>query len=301
MKSYSLDLREKVIGALEAGRGTQREIAEMFNVSRSFVQSMVRIKRDRGTLAPKKRRHEPRPKIHAELEQIVRDFIVEQNDATLDETRDYLAKAVGVRSAIRPYHASNRGSAWIARKPHIPAERDDIERSRFVAEFAIGDVERYVFVDEMGSNLAMTRRYGRAPRGQRATEKVHVKRGENVTVIGAGRLSGVKASTSFRGAITSELVEQFAEEVLISTLHRGDIVFLDNLPAHHDSDIEETLAQEGILVERLPTYSSYLNPIEMFWSKIKEHLRKAKARTREALEIALHEAFQLVTTSDWRG
>lgn len=186
-------------------------------------------------------------------------------------------------------------------KTHIPAERDEVERSGFVTEFAVGEIERYVFIDEMGSNLAMTRRYGRAPRGQRATEKVPVKRGESVTVIGAGRLSGVRASMSFTGAITSEILEQFAEDVLLPTLRRGDIVFLDNLPAHHESDIEEILGEEGILVEWIPTYSPDLNPIEMFWSKVKQHLRKKKARTREALEQALKEAFELVTRADWEG
>ena len=191
--------------------------------------------------------------------------------------------------------------AWVAKKTHIPAERDEVERSAFLEEFAIGDPRRYVFIDEMGSNLAMTRRYGRAPRGERATEKVPVNRGENVTVIGAGRLSGVKASMSFTGAITSELLEQFAEDVLIPTLRAGDVVFLDNLPAHRDSDIEEILAQEGVAVEWIPTYSPDLNPIELFWSKIKQHLRKKKARTRDALEEALHEAFQLVTDLDWQG
>jgi transposase len=97
MKPYSIDLREKVIEALETGRGTQQEIADLFNVSRSFVQSMVRIKRDRGTLAPKAQRHGPEAKIRSEHEQLVRDFIAEQNDATLDETREHLEKVVGVR------------------------------------------------------------------------------------------------------------------------------------------------------------------------------------------------------------
>src|SRR3712207_683324 len=97
MKSYSLDLREKVIEALEAGRGTQREIAEMFNVSRTFVQSMVRSKRDRGTLEPKPQRHGPRRTIHPEHEQLLRDYIREQNDATLDEAREHLEKTAGLR------------------------------------------------------------------------------------------------------------------------------------------------------------------------------------------------------------
>jgi transposase len=153
----------------------------------------------------------------------------------------------------------------------------------------------------MGSNLARTRRYGRAPRGERASETVPVNRGENVTVLGAGRLTGVKASLSVTGAVSAELLEPCAEEVLIPTLRAGDIVFLDNLPAHRDCDIEELLAQVGVSVEWIPTYSPDLNPIEMFWSKVKQYLRSKKARTRDALEETLHEAFQTVTDSDWRG
>ena len=96
MKAYSLDLRAKVVEALEAGRGTQREIAEMFDVSRTFVQNMVRSKRDRGTLEPKPHRRGPQPTIRAEHEEIIRDFIRGQNDATLDEAREHLAKVAGV-------------------------------------------------------------------------------------------------------------------------------------------------------------------------------------------------------------
>ena len=171
----------------------------------------------------------------------------------------------------------------------------------FRSEVEAGDSSRYVVIDEMGVNLAMTRRYGRAPRGERVTERVPSNRGENVTVIGAGRLKGVDASMSFSGSLTSELLEQFAEEVLIPTLTRGDIVFLDNLPAHRDSDIEDILAEYGVTVVWFPAYSPDLNPIELFWSKIKEYVRSKKPRTREALETALFEEFQTVTPSDWRG
>lgn len=161
--------------------------------------------------------------------------------------------------------------------------------------------ERLTFVDESGVNLSMTRRYGRAPRGQRVTDRVPGDPGVNVTLIGALSLTGLKALMTIPGTTTGEVFRAYAEQVLGPTLRPGDVVVMDNLRAHKVSGVAEALVGRGAQVVYLPPYSPDLSPIEACWSKLKTALRGAKARTYEALDAALAEAWEAVTASDAQG
>jgi transposase len=147
----------------------------------------------------------------------------------------------------------------------------------------------------------MTRRYGRAPRGERVVESVPRNYGTQTSLIGAISLSGVEAVMTVEGAVDTEVFDAYVEQVLRPTLRRGDVLVLDNLSAHHASRIEEVAAECGARVIWLAPYSPDFSPIELMWSKIKTLMRAAKARTREELERALMAALELVTKSDCRG
>lgn len=162
-------------------------------------------------------------------------------------------------------------------------------------------LEHLKFIDESGVNLALTRSYGRAAPGERVAEAVPQNYGSNVTLLAALGLSGVIAPWMLEGAIDTETFRIYLEQVLGPTLKPGDIVILDNLSVHKVSGLADRLARRGARLEYLPPYSPDLNPIEKCWSKIKTALRKAKARTLEALEQALKEAFASITDSDARA
>ncbi|MCA1628595.1 MAG: IS630 family transposase [Acidobacteria bacterium] len=166
------------------------------------------------------------------------------------------------------------------------------------AEFA---VERLKFIDESGSNLALTRLYGRAAPGQRVSEGVPQNYGENVTMLAAIGLSGVSAPMTLNGAVDGDAFLIYVREVLCPTLRAGDMVVMDNLGAHRVAGVKEAIEAAGARVEYLPPYSPDYNPIEKCWSKIKTALRQAKARTREALEAALKEALLKITEADARA
>lgn len=153
-------------------------------------------------------------------------------------------------------------------------------------------------MDESGVNLAMTRLFGRAPRGERVCDAVPQNYGENVTLLGALSLSGIEALMSVNGATDSDIFLAFVREVLSPTLRAGDVVIWDNLGAHRSAAVREAVEARGASVVFLPPYSPDFNPIERCWSKIKTALRAAKARTREALEAAIKRALSTVTTSD---
>ena len=177
------------------------------------------------------------------------------------------------------------------------------ERAEHLALFSGLEPEDLVFVDEMGSHVALTRLYARSRRGRRAYGTVKRNRGRNLTTIGAVTLEGVQASFAFEGGTDGDgaafLV--FVREVLAPSLRVGQVVILDNLGAHRVEGVREAVEAAGCSLVFLPGYSPDLNPIEECWSKVKGYLRKVGARTRETLETAIGQALALVTPSDLRG
>jgi transposase len=162
--------------------------------------------------------------------------------------------------------------------------------------------ERLIFVDEAGVNTALTRRYARAPRGERAQESAPRNYGEQTSIISALSLRrGLLATMTVVGAVDTLCFDAYVTQVLGPCLRRDDVIVLDNLGVHKASCLEEVAAERGAGVLWLPPYSPDYSPIENCWSKIKTALRAAKARTRDELEKALAAALQLVTRADIQG
>lgn len=153
----------------------------------------------------------------------------------------------------------------------------------------------------MGSNLGLTRLYGRAAPGQRVHDQVPGDRGGNVSTIGALGLEGIRTGLSVPGAIDGETMLFFVEELLVPTLKRGDIVVMDNNSIHQLAEIEDAIEAAGAWVLFLPTYSPDLNPIENCWAKVKSALRSLKPRTLPDLFDALAKAFASITLPDILG
>jgi transposase len=157
------------------------------------------------------------------------------------------------------------------------------------------------FVDESGVNLAMTRVYGRAPTGERVIGSVPQNYGQNVTMLGALGVQGLHAVMTVDGATDTDVFRTYVRQVLGPTLMPGDIVVMDNLRAHKAVGIQQAMARRGARLLYLPPYSPDLSPIEPCWSKVKTALRKAKARTHEALDMAITGALATITDADAQG
>lgn len=160
------------------------------------------------------------------------------------------------------------------------------------------DLRRLKFIDESGVNLALTRLYGRAPRGERAIGSTPINYGQNLTLIGALSSNGLDALLAIEGATDGEVFRAYTQRVLCPTLRPGDIVVMDNLGAHKVSGIREAIEARGARLIYLPPYSPDLSPIERCWSKIKTALRAMGARTRRKLERAIKRALETITPSD---
>jgi transposase len=175
------------------------------------------------------------------------------------------------------------------------------ERSSYRALSATLDLQRVKFIDESGINLALTRLYGRAPRGERALGSAPQNYGPNVTMLGALSCTGIEAVMTVEGATDADVFRAYVQEVLGPTLREGDTVVADNLSAHKAAGVQEAIAVTGARPLYLPPYSPDLNPIEQCWSKVKTSVRAAKARTREALDAAVTYALATVTEADARA
>ena len=181
-------------------------------------------------------------------------------------------------------------------------ERDEEARSAFRERLRSVDPERLVFVDESSTNIALTPRYGRAPRGERAYGKAPRNWGKNVTLISSiTLLEGMGPALSIEGPSDTESFGRYMREVLAPSLKAGRIVLMDNLSVHTSKWVRELIEGKGCKLWLLPSYSPDFNPIEEAFSKVKNLLRKAKARTLKTLFEATAEALSAVSAGDAHG
>jgi transposase len=171
-------------------------------------------------------------------------------------------------------------------------------RAQFVVARADIDPAQVVVIDEFGSNLNMTPRYARAPRGERATAAVPRNTPQNTTTISSLTLHGIGPRMLIAGSVTTAVFEAYVEHVLAPSLRPGKIVVLDNLSAHTSPRIRTLVATCDCQLWYLPPYSPDYSPIELAFAKIKAEVRRMCARTREVLEDAIARALTHISADD---
>jgi len=158
-----------------------------------------------------------------------------------------------------------------------------------------------VVVDESSTNIHFTPRMARSPRGQRAYGVVPRNTPPNITLIASLSVHGIGPSFVFDGATDTHAFVTYIEQVLAPTLRPGQIVLLDNLSVHKHARVHAAVTARGCRLWFLPPYSPDLSPIELAFSKVKEAIRRAEARTRAALEDAVATALDTISSSDARA
>lgn len=180
-------------------------------------------------------------------------------------------------------------------------ERNEAARASWREEVAPVRPEDLVFLDETGSHLGYTPTHAWAPRGARAYATAPANRGENKTVVAALTLDGVGPALRFEGAMTTARFEGYVRFRLAPTLRPGQVVIADNLKAHHSPVVRAAIEARGARFLPLPAYSPDFNPIEEAFSKVKQFLRRAQARTDDELRAATWAAFATITHADIAG
>ena len=279
-KPCSLDLRMRLLEAVIAG-ASRREAAERFEVSASSGVKWLQRWEETGSIAAKPTGGSISPlEEHADW---LWALIGEQPDLTLDEVVAAMRKRriAGSRSAVWRLFARHGISFKKKSLRAAEQERADVARARrrWMREQGMFDPARLVFIDETSTSTNMVRLRGRCRRGERLISRVPQGHWKTITFVAGLRYNKMAAPFVVDGPMTRSTFLAYLEQCLRPTLRRGDIVIMDNLPAHKGIAVKKTIEAAHAKLLYLPKYSPDLNPIEQAFSKFKALLRKASERT----------------------
>lgn len=299
MRAYSQDLRERVLRAGDLGR-PRTEIVQLFGVSLAILKRYLKQRREQGHVRSKaipgrlpKKRVQVEAVVLPQL-QALDDATLEQHCAMWEQTHDERVSRWTMSRAIKKL-------GWTRKKSVGAMERNEEERAAWREKASNLPTDALVFIDETGSNIALTPLYARAPKGERTRGTAPRNREKNATLIAALSLSGMGAAMILEGSANTMAFEVYAEQVLAPSLYAGQIVIMDTLQAHKSARVKQAIEAKDCQLLFLPGYSPDLSPIEEAFSKLKTTLRRAGARTREALQEAIGQALLTITTQDAQG
>src|ERR1700733_6086887 len=266
-KPYSLDLRERVVSYVEAGH-SRRAAAAHFRVSPSFVINLMTAFRERGAVAPKALGGWRHSKLDPHRVFILRR-VAEKDDITMPELADELHAANGVKADPASL------SRWLIRNGLSFKKKPSGQRMRWARPAP-----------------------GGGGRGKRLRSKAPFGHWKTQTFVAGLRCGALTAPWVIDAPMDRAIFETYVRTQLVPTLEKGDIVILDNLPAHKSPAAEQAIRERGAWLMFLPPYSPDLNPIEMAFAKLKAHLRAMAMRTIDELWNAIGQICDLFTPQE---
>ncbi len=301
-RPLSNDLRRRVVTAVVDGGMSRRSAAKRFGIAPSTAIKWVSAWHRTGSFRPRAQGGDRRSQRIEARAEVVLALVDETPDMTLAEVAAHLEDEHGLRvsqSAVwRFFH--RRGITFKKTAHASEQQRADVLRRRraWIETQPDLDPGKLVFVDETGASTKMARRSGRALRGHRCRVPVPHGHWKTTTFVGALRLSGMTAPMVLDGAMHGAAFLAYVEQVLVPALEPGDIVVMDNLPAHRSAAAREAIQRAGAELRFLPPYSPDFNPIEMAFSKLKAYLKRRAARTVTELWEAIGQATDNFTPAE---
>ncbi|MBS0242709.1 MAG: IS630 family transposase [Proteobacteria bacterium] len=283
-RPYSLDLRERVVALVAAGQPC-RAVAELFDVSVASVVKWSQRSRATGSAASK-----PMGGNRPYLLEAERDWLLarlaEKPDLTLHALLAELADREVIVSCDTLWRFLKREGISFKKSVFASEQnRPDIVRRRtwWKRLQPALDAGRLVFIDETWTKTNMTRTHGWWQRGDPLKAYAPHGHWRTMTFIAALRADRITAPCVFDGPINGESFLAYVRQALVPTLRPGDIVVMDNLGSHKGRAVRDAIRGAGARLWFLPAYSPDLNPIEQVFAKLKTLLRKAEARTVDAV------------------
>ncbi|MEO6783878.1 MAG: IS630 family transposase [Bradyrhizobium sp.] len=294
-KPYSVDLRKRVVAAIESGM-SRNQAAKQFGLAVSTAIGWMQRVEQTGSVAPGQMGgHKPKTisgEHAAWLSHRIRagDFTLRGLVAELGG----LGLKVDYRSVWEFVHAEKlsfkkKRGGWRTRSPRR------LQWTKYQDRVA---PEWLVFIDETWTRTDMAPLRGWASRGRRLTAKVPHGRWKTMTFLAALRHDRIDAPWFIEGPIDGERFRIYVAKVLLPTLRPGDIVVLDNLGSHRSKAVRQLIRSAGAKLFFPSKYSPDLNPIEQVFAKLKHLVRKAAARTVDAVCAAIGQALQAFTPEE---
>jgi transposase len=300
MLAYSLDIRERIVKSWQQGQA-KAAIARVFMVSVSSVKRYIGQFLSEGHVRPKVQRR-MQGKLTKRWRKRLAGQVEEHPDYTLAQHREVWNARYRVQVSEACLSRALRWMGLTRKKKTLGAsERDEVARAIFrevIAQLQAADV---VVVDESGSRIGMVPLYGRSARGTRVYDRAIRNYGHNISLLASMTTAGMQAAMTVEGAVDESVFETFIEKVLVPTLHRGQIVIMDNLSSHKSERVEQLITQAGCQLLFLPAYSPDLSPIEEAFSKLKAFIRRCRAQTLPTLMEAIEYGLDKITASDAQG
>ena len=300
MGTHSDDLRSRVVAEVSGG-ASRRAAAERFRVSASSAVRWAKRHAETGGVSPSPRGGRSRSPLEPHAAWLP-GLVAAEPDLTLAEIVVRAAEAHGLATTDGSPRRFFRRHRISLKKTLRAAEQDrpGVAAARQAWQAAQGglDPARLVFVDETGANAKLVRTRGRGPRGRRVRGKAPWGHWRTTTFVGGLRARGMTAPMVLDGPMNGPAFLAYVLQVLAPSLMPGDIVVLDNLAAHKIAGVRAAIEAVGATLRHLPPYSPDLNPIELAFAKLKGLLRKAAARTREALCGAIAQAIDAFTPAE---
>lgn len=300
MRAFSYDLRQRILRAVDQGM-PRAEMIQTFAVSRSTIKRYLTLRRKTGDVKPKAIPGRPSKKgvaLHVGL----LSQLEAHPDVTLAEHCQFWEATHGMHVSSATMSRAITRLNWTRKKKTICAsEQIEADRAAWREQAKELDASKLVFIDECGSNIALTRLYARSPKGKRVYGSVPRNRRANITLLASLSLQGMGEAFLLEGSADSAVFELYIEQILAPRLPAGHIVILDNLNTHVGDKVRQVIEARGCHLLFLPSYSPDLSPIEEAFSKLKASLRRVGARTPEALQEAIAQALLTITAQDARG
>jgi transposase len=274
---------------------------KMFEVSRATIKRYLKLRRETGEAGAKAIPGRPSKK-GAALQAGLQSQLEAYPDATLAEHCQLWETMQGIQVSTATMSRAIRHLDWTRKKKTLRAsEQKEADRAAWREQAQTLDAGRLVFVDECGSNIALTRLYARSPKGKRAYGAVPRNRRANIPLLASLSLQGMGEALILEGSADSTVFEIYMEQILVPSLQAGQIVAMDNLSTHIGEKIQQAIEAQGCQLLFLPSYSPDLSPIEEAFSKLKAFLRRVGARTPETLQETLGQALLTITMQDAYG
>ncbi len=296
-------IRIAVVKYVKSGH-SQKEAAEKFEVSPSFVSAMVKQFDESVDLKPKPMGGDRRSKRTKKHEKDILGVLKKHSTATLQEISERVYEKTKERFSISTLYDFFR-KRKITRKKitgHAAEQkRRDVRIARIIwKKIACRtiDIKRFIWCDETGASTDMIRLYGRCLSNERLQVAVPKSHWKSLTLTAAVTTKGMRAAEVYDGPMTTERFYEWVVKRLSKIIKPNSIVVMDNLRAHKNPKIRNFIESLGAQLWFLPPYSPDLNPIEKLFSKSKAHLREKAERSVERLTKILKQLPKLFTPKE---